>query len=348
VDIYLITIKPESPFGTPLKGDTIFGHVCWQAAHDQDLLNGGLDKWMAPYPSRPFAVFSSAWPMIIEGGIRFFGVPRPTLPLKPPADTETDTKDRFARMQKIKAEKRKKWLLIAENNLTAGLDQNLGLTDENLFDKHVKSVGKEEIRRTRGFNKKQKRLINNGNQAHNTINRLTMTTGEAAFAPYMTENTFYYPGMELAVFAAIDTEALNQKHLQSCFERIGQWGYGRDATTGLGRFSLGEVEKIDWPQFTKDKACYTLAPCVPQPSVFCQSYFKPFIRFGRHGDRLVHSGNPFKNPVIMADEGAVFYPAPEIELEMPFIGRGVTNISKADPRAVTQGYALYLPCSRRN
>jgi CRISPR-associated protein Csm4 len=73
-------------------------------------------------------------------------------------------------------------------------------------------------------------------------------------------------------------------------------------------------------------------------------YFAPFTRFGRHGDVLAKSSNPFKNPVIMADEGAIFMPADlDRTMNKPYIGTAVTNISKAEPNAVTQGYSLYIP-----
>lgn len=52
--LYEVIIKPESGFGTPLKGDTIFGHICWQTAYDKNLLEGGLDRWIDCYAERPF------------------------------------------------------------------------------------------------------------------------------------------------------------------------------------------------------------------------------------------------------------------------------------------------------
>jgi hypothetical protein len=64
-----LTITPLSPFGTPLKGDTLFGHVCWQAAEDPALLDGGLERWVGLYPERPFAVFSSAFPLLTGEGM---------------------------------------------------------------------------------------------------------------------------------------------------------------------------------------------------------------------------------------------------------------------------------------
>ena len=62
--LYALTIRPLSGFGTPLKGDTIFGHFCWQFAYDSTLLNGGFQSWVDKYQQQPFAVFSSAYPTL--------------------------------------------------------------------------------------------------------------------------------------------------------------------------------------------------------------------------------------------------------------------------------------------
>ena len=72
-------------------------------------------------------------------------------------------------------------------------------------------------------------------------------------------------------------------------------------------------------------------------------FFSPFTRFGRHGDVLAKSENPFKSPVIMADEGGVFVPEDSEILNKPYIGSAVTNISKAEPGTVAQGYSLFIP-----
>jgi CRISPR-associated protein Csm4 len=90
-------------------------------------------------------------------------------------------------------------------------------------------------------------------------------------------------------------------------------------------------------------ACYTLAPCVPEKDTFVEMFFTPFTRFGRHGDVFAKSSNPFKNPVIMADESAIFIPKSRESFNKPYIGRAVIDISKAEPRTVMQGYSLYLP-----
>ena len=78
--LYEVIIKPESGFGTPLKGDTIFGHICWQAAYHPDLLDGGFNCWIDRYAERPFVVCSTAWPKIRKDGKWFYAMKRPDYP----------------------------------------------------------------------------------------------------------------------------------------------------------------------------------------------------------------------------------------------------------------------------
>ena len=47
--LYDVTIHPLSAFGTPLKGDTLFGQFCWQVAYDPGLVDGGLEKNLDRY-----------------------------------------------------------------------------------------------------------------------------------------------------------------------------------------------------------------------------------------------------------------------------------------------------------
>ena len=62
----LLTIKPRSAFATPLKGDTLFGQLCWTLRDGlgEDRLQDLLQDYTK---GRPFAVASDAllkhcWP----------------------------------------------------------------------------------------------------------------------------------------------------------------------------------------------------------------------------------------------------------------------------------------------
>lgn len=337
--LYEIVIKPMSGFGTPLKGDTIFGHFCWQAAYDVALLKGGLDKWIACYQERPFAVFSSAWPKLRDNGKFFYALKRPDLPLSflfPPSPD--DRKEVF---KELKKNKKKKWMKVNEN-LFLTPDSVKYLTDKDLIDASKKQVTAETKKTMRG--QRHQKFYADFIQQHNTINRLTMTTGEEMFAPF-TETAFsYYPETELVVFVLLDDEATDIERVCAAMENIGKFGFGRDASTGCGRFDLAKHTELPLPATDSCNACYALAPTVPEKDIFSNHYFTPFVRFGKHGDVLATSKNPFKNPVIMADEGAVFIPKSKDAFQKPYIGRAVLNTSKIREHTVVhQGYAPYLP-----
>ena len=338
---YAITIKPESSFGTPLKGDTLFGQFCWQVVHQPSLLHGGLDTWIDQYPHRPFAVFSSAWPQLTENdGTISYCLPRPTVPATFPGGM-----DRKQRVEERKKNKKKKWLVVKKNRLKKKLASSPLIDDKELFDRYFQSLGSEERRALRFASHDQQKPIITSTQAHNSINRLTLTTGKG-FDPFNVDNFHFLPGLELVIFVALDEEALDLENLQEGLKRIGQFGFGRDASTGLGRFSLGQTDEVNWPLPTLDQACYTLAPCVPNADHIAGQFAVPFTRFGRHGDQLVLTGKPFKNPIIMAEEGAVFFPAPDHLPVTPYIGQAVTGLSQVEERTVAQGFSLYLPLPR--
>lgn len=337
--LYEIVLQPRSGFGTPLKGDTIFGHFCWQAAHDTDLLNGGLERWIARYDEQPFAVFSSAWPKLLHEGKWIYALKRPDLPL--PRLFPDLSKNKRELMENRKKNAAKKWLLLPENMEFLPAD-SLYVTDTELMNIAFGELSPEARKQAR--EQGHPVLIRDFTQAHNSINRLTLTTGEGMFAPYTQSAAYFYPETELAIFVLVDEEATDINRIRTGLERIGRFGFGKDATTGRGRFDLAEDEEkglLAW----EGNACYTLAPVVPDQGTFSDAYFSPFTRYGRHGDTMATSPDPFKNPVIMADEGAVFVPNDKSTFSKPYLGRPARQVSKAMPETVVQGYAPYLPFS---
>jgi CRISPR-associated protein Csm4 len=335
--LYAITLKPTSGFGTALKGDTLFGHFCWQAAYDSSLLEGGLEKQIAIYPEKPFAVFSSAFPKLTKGRSTSYVLKRPDLPFSFMLPLKTDKK---GNMEQSKEFKKKKWMLVDEN-LHLDIKAVNFISDHDLLKEAQRVLTQEAIRQMKKAEKSE--FMKMFFQSHNKINRITQTTGAEGFAPYAKENIYYFPETELVVFVLIEESATDIDRVALGLERIGNWGFGRDASTGLGRFELGEQDELPIQVLADSNACYALSPCVPEKGTFKEVFFTPFVRFGKHGDRLATFGNPFKNPVIMADEGAVFIPTDKTLFNKPYIGQAVTHVSKTMPGTVVQGYAPYLP-----
>lgn len=298
------TLRPLTPFGTPLAGDTLFGHLCWALA----LRNGAaaLERALDGYTAgRPFAVLSDAFP----AGL----LPRPTMPDAAAGLPDADAKAR-------KALRRRSWLPLA------GAMQPL---DRWLQQAVEADPGRDVVR------------------THNTINRHTGTTGRGPFAPRQIEQVEYAPGTLLEVHAVHDPERLDADELQRLLADIGVVGFGRDASTGLGKFDV--VGCRERPQAHPTRHAMALAPCAPAPAELDADgcWWLPLTRFGRHGGTaaLGGGGGPFKRPILLARTGAVLaWREPRAAL---FHGTGLGGpaqpISSVMSATVHQGYAPLQP-----
>lgn len=314
MEFYEIIIEPLSAFGTPLKGDTLFGQFCWQASYQTELLSSKFEDVIAEYAKKPFIVFSSAFPVFTDPE-KVYLLKRPDIPAYMIFQRKSMCRREFR--EKARKNGRKNWIPVKQD-----LTVDLKKIDDDPYDD----------------------LFRQADQARNSINRITGATGKDHFAPYMTHIRFYRPGIRLVIFALIDTAQTDIERVGRGLEGIGKYGFGKDASTGMGRFRILEKNKLRRHDNKNVKAIYTLAPCVPAGSFFSKEYFKLFVRFGKHGDRLAVSRNPFKKPVMMADEGAVCQLGEDQSvLDQPYIGKAVTHISVAEEKTVAQGYAPYLP-----
>jgi CRISPR-associated protein Csm4 len=119
-------------------------------------------------------------------------------------------------------------------------------------------------------------------------------------------------------------------------------GYGRDATAGLGKFTVAGMAEQRWPR-ESGRWWLTLAPCVPHTGTLDSegSFYLPLTRFGRHGNLAVIRGAPFKSPLLMAATGALLKSRELVS--WVFHGRGLGGvenpISQVLRSTVHQGYA---------
>lgn len=114
--LYKTTITPESNFATTLKGDTLFGQLCWAIRYA--LGEERLEALLQSYSDRPFLVISDAFP---EGYL-----PKP----KMPSALLGEDSD-------LKKENRKKiWLTLPElqngDFAKAQSDEEIQNSDENI------------------------------------------------------------------------------------------------------------------------------------------------------------------------------------------------------------------------
>lgn len=324
--LYRATITPETPFKSLIKGDTLFGYMCWEyknAFGESALLNILQNYHITP----PF-VMSDAVPVVISDAVPVGYIPRPQMPLHMLGITAKD--------EKIKLKKK------------------IAYMPDSVL-KHPVKDWFTDISDTTTH-------ITPDTRTHNSINRQTHTTGTAddggQFAPY-DQDLIYLHGdgdgdichKNWYIYIAIpDTSVISLDTVKGLLTTIGFIGYGASKTRGLGKF---RVPKCKETQFTlTGNAFLTLAPHKPNPDygVFEKCFYKPFTRFGKVGDVGVFAGNPFKSPILMADVGAVITPKTYMANTL-YIGSGVGGMDKDGkgylsatiPHMVHQGYSPIIP-----
>ncbi len=309
-----VTIQPQSGFATALKGDTLFGQLCWAIREAEG--EAALVKFLSGYSEgRPFAVVSDAFP----AGY----LPRPKMPNRLLGWANLDARGR-------KVAKQKHWLPFSS------AAQPLILWGEEMV------TAAEVAEESEGNPRFSREVV----APHNTLNRLTNATGTGQFAPYNTRQTWYAPGISLAVFVLIDDQRISVEQLQIWWTAMGLFGVGKDATVGMGKFTLASIQHCTAQAPASPKAYLTLSPAALQGEDWLaeRCYYQTFTRFGRHGGELAVAGYPFKNPILMAETGAIL--TPRSMAQRDFVGQGLGGdgtISRMLTATVHQGYAPVMP-----
>lgn len=297
-------LRPEAAFGSLPKGDMLFGQLCWAIRHRFG--EARLETLLEGYTDgQPFLVISDAFP----AGF----LPRPELPL--PGDTPPDQR---------KARKRGRYL--ASRLFAAPLPAQPAKDEiaESPFEAHP--------------------------QPHNSISRLTGTTGNGS-DPYQMQRWWWrHHGLDaggngpaLEIHCLLDTARLSPHDLGTLLEDMGAFGFGRDASIGLGRFALERLDATEPPGAASGERLLALAPSAHAPGTLIKeaTSYRPFVRFGRHGAEAGQDEKPFKSPVLLMETGAVLAPVAPADDSL-FLGRGLGGdgrMSHAIPGTVHQGYA---------
>ena len=312
--LHRATLSLATPLGTPLAGDTLFGQCCWalREALGEAELKRRLDGYTQNEP----------W-LIVSDGFPVGHLPKPTLPqgFEPQPGPAAR-----------KAAKKKHWIPAARASDTLDALLASAVDDTQAYGRDTQSRSLAPMRTL---------------QPHNTLNRLTGSTGETAFAPYAMPQTFHTAGQRIDVYFVLDSDRGSSDETKRLIEAIGAIGFGRDASIGLGKFTVAPIESAAFAAPANANAFWTLAACAPQGQGFdgTKSYWRVLTRFGRHGNALALAANPFKTPVIMATTGAVFAPRGAFSPSL-FIGQGLGGngaLSKVEPATVHQGYAPAIP-----
>lgn len=309
--ILRLTIKPSTAFGSSLLGETLFGQLCWTIRNLQGEEN--LIKLLDGYlQGHPFAVVSDGFP----AGM----MPLPHLPGSEWPKSNEDLK-KLKKLSWVSVDDMKKSPVKRWRDLAAALKAKEDKVNEK--------------------DNKNKKKAFEGLQSHNKIDRMTSTTRAEDFAPFNMPLTHFGKDYQFDIYVLFDPERISEDLILDAFIVMGIYGFGRDATTGLGKFELTGYKDETKEWLTAGETFMALSGvCLSGLKFKAPSYYKVRTHFGRHGGLLAQGPNPFKAPVVTTVAGAVF--TPETKPTEYFIGSGIGNISKSEPSAVHQGYAIVV------
>ena len=288
--LYRIRFELRSSIVTPLKGDTIWGHIVWGIAnHEGDAAVVSFLEHAKTDP--PALVVSSAFPESL--------ICRP-LPL-PKDRKDSPSKDDYS---KIKTDKKIKYV-PASNYFT----------------------------NTETIDKAEENPLVNIEVMHNTIDRFSNTVLETGL--YSIDEKW----SKVSKWDVYILSTLPLERIKTLVEWAFENGFGADASTGKGKITnIGNPVEVETK--INSNNYMALGPFVDPKNGISELRANIFVRSGKIGGAFASGLSPYKKPVVLYDEGAVF----KYDKIIGYTGRLLENMHDTKEFNICQsGFAPVIP-----
>lgn len=308
-----IKIKPASGFITKIESDTLFGVFCWNLLYIYG--ENRLVELLKNFDEEPFIIFSNA----------FFADKLPKPYLKPVILKNKNIKDikKTAFLDKtdfinlLKDNKNKKTALTLtqindliyrrlEENQTRDNNETRGDCDDKIGGSTINVIIQK-----------------------NCIDRLGDYSNNNLFA---VEETFYQEGIWLNIFVKYSDSLITKNEIEEVFSLIGKNGFGKDKSTGKGKFIFSTEEEFEEKELLNppdDINKYWIMSLsngyienIDNNELLEYKFIQSYAKFPKMGGIAASSDVPFKNPLILLTAGSTFKPLDEKE----YYGNAIKNV----------------------
>lgn len=318
---FALTLKQKSGLLSELQSDTIYGHFCWRLK--ETLGEQKLKDFINYYrDGKPIFLLSDGL-LKVKDEIRF---PRPLL---------------FEKSE-IKKEKYEKVLSFVNNKLTKERDY-LTLAELNDF----LQIGKVSFRESELYHsnhskkKIKKPILEESLRVSVQIDRNTYGSMEGrlfSYKPiYSREDVSY-----VILIKVLEEDKYSEFNCSEILSIVFSIGFGKKKSSGFGQFefpSIDEFKDLNEPQ---DSSCFmVLGNYLPSNNDEVSPIgYDVNTKYGKFGEELSLSENPFKNPIAFLTAGSCF----KTNVNKNFYGRITeeSEISKANNFAVQFGMPFIL------
>lgn len=315
--LYRYLITPLSAFGTPMRSDTLYGHLLWGAAQR--------------YGERRVAEIIEGFaggepPFILSSALPAGCLPLPSLPGIPRGKFKQQFANQGAlceMLQKFKKFRKVNWLSISQ---WRRLKDNL--SQEALFIEWL--ANQSNSGKKRADTKENMPEHSFYCEPHVTIDRQSGSVLDKG-GLFFSKATWYRPGFALDLYV----ESSKIEEFECLFEGLAQSGFGSDRSTGKGHFRFKRDQCFDPVPFSgKGSHRLSLSVCATEKLKEFEGFWIPFVKHGRTWSGFGEK-NPFKKPFLAFAEGSLFS-------RMPADGYVLRNIH-TNQSLVQIGWPLTIP-----
>jgi len=282
---YILTLKQKSGLLSPLQSDTIYGHFCWRLKElfDVDKLN----EFISLYKNGNPVFLLSDGLLKVKNEIRF---PRPFIFQKP--ETKENKVDKILEFVERKKSKERNYLTLSEINkfLSTGKIELEVIKEENDTKKRKKG-----------------RIIKESLRVSVQIDRNSYASAEGKLYSY--NPIFSRDDVSFVVLLKIlNEDKYNEFDCVNILKETFTIGFGKKKSSGYGQFEVLEYEEFnEIIEPVEPNAFYVLGNYLPsnEDNVSHIGY-DINTKYGKFGEELALSENPFKNPIVFLTAGSCF------------------------------------------
>ncbi len=295
MSVYCYQISPQSAFGTPLRSDTLYGHLLCASAERQG--EAGVSQLIEQFADKqpPFTL-SSAFPAGMLPFPTLSGISRKLFKelAKEHISESTEERNRkmFTLLSKYKEFRKQAFLKRSDWQELSG-----GISQKQLFLKYLSDeAARDDASKSARVIKPEK-----SRTLHNSLDRFNgRVLPEGGL--YSEEAEFYPPGTSFDLYVKTD----DLTRFEQLLEHVAQSGFGADSSTGKGQFHYDRDPDFDDSMFKKQgNAQMSLSVCANLELEEFEGTYNLMTKLGKVWKGLGEK-NPFKKPFIAFTEGSVF------------------------------------------
>lgn len=286
---YLWKVKSTSSFLTPWQSDTIYGHMLWAVRYlfgEEEIAEmiEEFKSFRAPFICSD-GFFDGELPMIKKENI----LRSHTKNISQEYLGNSDSTSLLTCIRDLKRINGEKTVNIAQFQSLRGDKSNYQFIMEKLKKTEIKGL--------------KKPLLKESSVMHNTINRLTGTTGENGI--YTLNEKF--TNSEIWIFIKLRANYPEDK-FEKILNLIEKTGFGKKISSGKGQIERISFEKFEEFQDIKDSDGYiTFSNFVPKSGDYSEIiHATTLTKRGKIANEGKTPNFPFKKPFVCYSAGSVF------------------------------------------